>query len=50
MRAPQTFVGLGYRYEFFFSRIDAIDNNASRGNHVLNFGIGFAWGGSGTRK
>ena len=41
-----TFLNLGYRYEFFFSRIDAIDNNASHGNHVFNVGIGFTWGGA----
>jgi hypothetical protein len=42
----RTFLNLGYRYEFFFNRLEAIDNNASRGNHVLNLGIGFTWGGA----
>jgi hypothetical protein len=41
-----TFLNLGYRYEFFFDRIDAIDNNASHGNHVFNIGIGLTWGGA----
>jgi hypothetical protein len=40
------FLNLGYRYEIFFDRIRAIDNNSSRGNHVLNLGVGLAWGGS----
>lgn len=46
----QTFLSLGYRYEFFFSRFKDIDNNTSRGNHVANIGIGFAWGGNRTKK
>jgi hypothetical protein len=41
-----TFVNLGYRYEIFFSKIDTIDNNRSRGNHVANIGVGFTWGGA----
>lgn len=40
------FLNLGYRYEIFFDRIRTIDNNSSRGNHVANIGVGFAWGGS----
>jgi hypothetical protein len=40
----RTFLNLGYRYEFFFDRIKAIGDNASRGNHVFNIGIGFNWG------
>jgi len=46
----RTFLNLGYRYEFFFNRIDAIDNNASRGNHVFNVGIGMTWGGASSSK
>lgn len=42
----RTFLNLGYRYEFFFNRIEAIDDNTSRGNHVFNLGIGFNWGGA----
>lgn len=42
----RAFLNLGYRYEFFFDRIRAIDDNASRGNHVFNIGIGLAWGGT----
>jgi opacity protein-like surface antigen len=40
------FLNLGYRYEFFFSRFDTIDDNSSRGNHVFNIGIGLTWGGT----
>jgi hypothetical protein len=46
----QAFLNLGYRYEFFFNRIDAIDNNASRGNHVFNVGVGMTWGGASSSK
>ena len=42
----RTFLNLGYRYEFFFNRLEAIDNNTSRGNHVMNLGVGFTWGGA----
>lgn len=42
----QTFLNIGYRYEFFFSRFRDIDNRTNRGNHVTNIGIGFAWGGN----
>jgi len=30
----------------FSNRIEAIDNNSSHGNHVVNIGIGFTWGGA----
>lgn len=46
----QTFLNLGYRYEIFFNRIKAIEDNASRGNHVFNVGIGFTWGGTPSGK
>ena len=42
----RTFLNVGYRYELFFNRIEAIDNNSSRGNHVVNLGVGFTWGGA----
>lgn len=42
----RTFLNLGYRYEFFFNRFEAIDDNKSRGNHVANLGIGITWGGA----
>ena len=45
----RAFLNLGYRYEFFFNRIKAIEDNASRGNHVFNIGIGLTWGGSGSK-
>jgi len=41
----QTFLNVGYRYEFFFSRFKDIDNNTNRGNHIGNIGVGFVWGG-----
>jgi hypothetical protein len=40
------FVNVGYRYEIFFDSVKAIDNSSSRGNHVLNLGVGFTWGGA----
>jgi hypothetical protein len=45
-----TFLNLGYRYEWFFSRFEAVEDNASRGNHVFNLGIGFTWGGAPSSK
>jgi hypothetical protein len=45
----RTFLNLGYRYEWFFDHIDTIDDNTSRGNHVFNIGVGFTWGGSGSK-
>jgi Outer membrane protein beta-barrel domain len=45
-----TFLNLGYRYELFFDRIRAIDDNASHGNHVFNVGVGFTWGGAPSSK
>jgi hypothetical protein len=45
-----TFLNLGYRYEFFFNRFEAIEDNASRGNHVFNVGVGFTWGGAPSTK
>ena len=45
------FLNLGYRYEWFFNRFEAIDDNKSRGNHVFNIGVGLTWGGAaGSRK
>jgi len=44
----RAFLNLGYRYEFFFDRIKAIDDNASHGNHVFNIGVGLTWGGAKT--
>ena len=37
----RTFLNLRYRYEFFFDRFKAIDDNASRGNHVFNIDLGW---------
>jgi hypothetical protein len=46
----RAFLNLGYRYEFLFNKINAIDDNASRGNHVFNLGVGLTWGGAPPRK
>lgn len=46
----QTFLNLGYRYEWFFNRFEAVEDNASRGNHVFNVGVGFTWGGAPSTK
>jgi hypothetical protein len=43
----QTFINLGYRYEWFFNSFRGARNNKSDGNHVGNIGVGFVWGGSG---
>jgi Outer membrane protein beta-barrel domain len=48
--SPQTYVGLRYRYEWFFNKFERINNNSDNGNHVFNIGLGFVWGGSGPRK
>jgi hypothetical protein len=48
--ADQTFVNIGYRYEWFFKNFEAARDNRTHGNHVANIGLGFVWGGSGDRK
>jgi len=48
--ADQTFVNIGYRYEWFFNSFEAARDNRIHGNHVANIGLGFVWGGSGDRK
>lgn len=45
----QTYLGLRYRYEWFFNSLKHAGGNADHGNHVVNIGIGFVWGGSGRR-
>jgi len=45
----QTYLGLRYRYEWFFNSLRRAGGNADHGNHVVNIGIGFVWGGSGQR-
>jgi hypothetical protein len=42
----QTFLNLGYRYEWFWDKFDRIDNESDNGNHVFNIGVGFMWGGT----
>ena len=44
----QTFLNLGYRYEWFWDKFERIDDSSDNGNHVFNFGVGFTWGGSGS--
>jgi hypothetical protein len=46
----RAFLNLGYRYEFLFNKINAIDDSASRGNHIFNLGVGLAWGGAPSSK
>jgi lipid A 3-O-deacylase PagL len=47
--SDQTYLGLRYRYEWFFHSIKGLENNADHGQHVGTVGIGFVWGGSGKR-
>ncbi len=42
----QTFLNIGYRYEWFFKSFKSAVSNRSEGNHIANIGIGFDWGGS----
>jgi hypothetical protein len=42
----QSYFKTAYRYEWFFDAMKAGVNNRSQANHVLNFGIGFVWGGA----
>jgi hypothetical protein len=42
----QTYLSVGYRYEFYFSSLRSFDNNTNHGNHTANIGIGFEWGGN----
>lgn len=42
----QTYFTTRYRYEWFFDELEEIRRNRSRGNHVVNFGLGFVWGGA----
>jgi hypothetical protein len=44
--SDQTYLGLRYRYEWFFNKLNRADNNADQGNHVATIGIGFVWGGA----
>jgi len=47
--ADQTFVNIGYRYSWFFHSFEAARDNRTHGNHVVNIGLGYVWGGSGDR-
>ena len=44
--SDQTYLGLRYRYEWYFNRLNRVDDNADSGNHVGTIGIGFVWGGA----
>jgi hypothetical protein len=46
----QTFLNLGYRYEWFWDKFERIDNSADNGNHIFNIGVGFQWGGTGSTR
>lgn len=48
--SPQTYFKAGYRYEWFFDRLRRIGDRADRGNHVVNLGLGYVWGGTGVRS
>src|SRR6266480_7540232 len=48
--ADQTFVNIGYRYEWFFNSFEAARDKRVHGNYVANIGLGFVWGVSGDRK
>ena len=41
--SDQTYLGLKYRYEWFFNSLKRAGRNADNGNHVFNLGIGFVW-------
>jgi len=47
--ADQTFVNIGYRYNWFFNSFEAARDNRTHGVNVANIGLGFVWGGSGDR-
>lgn len=44
-----TFVGMNYRYEWFFDDLDLgdITDERSDGNHVVSIALGYNWGGKG---
>jgi hypothetical protein len=43
------FLNLVIVTNFSSTRFKAIDDNASRGNHVFNIGVGLTWGGSNSK-
>lgn len=47
--ADQTFVNIGYRYNWYFHSFEQARDNRTHGNHVANIGLGYVWGGSGDR-
>ena len=42
----QTYLGLRYRYEWFFNSFKTVADERTDGNHVTTLGIGFVWGGA----
>ena len=46
----QTYLGVRYRYEWFFNSLRRVGRDADDGNHVFTVGIGFLWGGARTTK
>ncbi len=45
----QTYLVARYQYQWFFSRVERAAGNFDDGNHIVNVGLGYQWGGSGTR-
>jgi Outer membrane protein beta-barrel domain len=45
--SDQTYLGIRYRYEWFFHSFRGLERNADHGDHVATIGIGYVWGGSG---
>ena len=43
---PQIYLGIRYRYEWFFNRFERVGRDADHGNHVFNIGFGYLWGGA----
>ena len=44
--SDQTYLGVRYRYEWFFHSIRGVGNNVDHGNHVATIGLGYVWGGA----
>jgi hypothetical protein len=43
------FIQTKYRYEWFFDEFESADDESDDGNHVVSLGIGYVWGGTGSR-
>jgi hypothetical protein len=44
------FLQTKYRYEWFFNEFESADDESDEGNHVVSLGIGYVWGGTGSRE